>query len=156
MADQLSIEWVDAYGGTGSSSIPVAAGYEVDHADILALVDAIRACSQAHITGYSLTLKGDIADLTGNSAASSSDTYDRTTDKAILQAKDASTGVTSRTSIPCPLATIFEQTGGYAQARVDMADSLVAAVTTAADGVWVSVGNNPVVPEKGWRDGTKH
>jgi hypothetical protein len=156
MADLLTIEWKDSFGGTASSQIPVVEGYPVDDADILALVNAVRAASQAEITGYSLTLKGDIADLTGNTAAAATGSYDRTTDKAILQYKNAATGVLSRTSIPCPLDTVFETTGGYAQARVDMADSLIAAIATAAAGVWVSPGNNAVLPDKGWREGTKH
>lgn len=154
--DRLTIEWRDAAGNESTSQVPIASGYAVDDSDIIGLVNALRAASQATIVGYSVTLKGDVADLT-NGAASAGGSFDLVTDKAVLNFRNTSSGEVSRTSVPAPLDTIFEQTGGYQMARVDMENSLVTDIGTAASGgVVVGKSDLALTLFEGWREGTKH
>ena len=154
---QVNITWKDTFGAEVVTGFFVADGTAVDAAGLLALINALRAASQAEIVKYSITVPGDITDLT-NGAAAATGSYDRVQDQAILQFLAPATSQLSTTTVPCPLDTIFDAAGPYAQAQVDVTDSLVAAVDAAgqAGGLLVAAGGSPLELRKGWRRGQRH
>lgn len=154
---QVNVTWKDSFGAEIVTGFFVEDGTLPDTAGLITLLNALRAASQAEIVKYSLTLPGDVADLT-NGAASAAGSYDRVRDQAVLQFIAPDTGQFSTTTVPCPLDTIFIATGAYAQAEVDPADSLVTAIDTAAQagGLMVAAGNAVLAFRKGWRKGQKH
>lgn len=157
VANLLNIKWRDAQGREKTLSYNIKSTYSATSSELLAMIQALQACSQADVVEAHLSLSVDVSGITG-SQPTSSGSFDSVEDMVILLwDRDDNTGKI-RVSVPAPLDTIFIQTGTYALQDVDASDSLILAVIAAGDTepVLASPQDGGLTFDKGWRKALPH
>ena len=152
---QGTVYWVDVHGNRGSFAFLFDDTYfAAPYTELLAFVQDLIDGSQAQAEKVTIASELDISGLT-NPAAVGTGNYDKLGDQALLQWRAAS-GALTKITVPAPVDALFEATGKFAMADVDLGAALVLAIKATGEVILTNVHGASVDLQKGWRKDQKH
>lgn len=154
----VSFSVVDINNRRGIFSFPVQDAYDDGvYAEIYGFLDAIRAASECQIANVSITKSLPVSGLADNDPATQNGEHSLVDDQAILTFRSDS-GVETRVTVPGPIRTLFDASGGFSDANVDEEGAPMLAILAAGitEPLLCTRENAAVAWKKGWRKGQHH
>jgi len=162
MSNVLTLKYRDYHGIDGTFQMQVLDTLAKDNTELVAMIEAHVAMSNALLVSATLTEGIDISGIT-NPAATLDLGNDSVEDQAAFQGRRVDGQGFTRITVPAPLDTIFKQPPDP-KAGADVKDDAALVVTflntslnaAVAGKIWEAPGSLEIDYDKGWMKGRRH